>query len=252
MISANGKSPCPWCCPSGAAQRKKENSGSARWKTATRRTMTWSMRKNSWCGTGPLMTPSKGPTTTATLRGMPLPYSRTARGNQRCLRRWISASSGRFKAASLPLPTSRDVFRQWNPAAICAVSRLSNNPKQVAPEPDMREQTMSGWKFRLPITSAISGTSCTAGTVRSLRQLWISWRLTIPAPKVWPAFQVQGFKHRGGGCWNSWIDQHDAPRKIDLNRLNNFPDATHAAGFLNQAYGHIGAELKRQFAQILR
>ena len=36
-ISANAKSPCPWCSPSGAAQRKNENSGSARWKTATRR-----------------------------------------------------------------------------------------------------------------------------------------------------------------------------------------------------------------------
>ena len=40
--------------------------------------------------------------------------------------------------------------------------------------------------------------------------------------------------------------------RSDIKGSDNFPDATHAAGFLNQAYGHIGAELKGEFVQVLR
>ena len=36
-ISARARSPCRWCCPSGAARRRSANSGRARWSRASRR-----------------------------------------------------------------------------------------------------------------------------------------------------------------------------------------------------------------------
>ena len=115
----------------------------------------------------------------------------------------------------------------------------------------MREQTMSGWKFRLPITSAISGTRVTAGAVRSLRQLSISWRLPIAAPKDWPHCRFRDSNTFDVGAGMRGLTSTMPDGKFDLNWLNNFADATHAAGLLKQAYGHIGAELKGQFVQIL-
>ncbi len=51
-ISASARSRCPLFSPTAAVRRRSGTSGSARWRTATRRPTTSAMRASSWTGTG--------------------------------------------------------------------------------------------------------------------------------------------------------------------------------------------------------